>query len=323
MTHFSTRRAPFAVTFLAVLASGGFAGIVSSAHASEEIGVAVTVRNEVTGKIQSQTVSVSNGSNVFGKEIVRTNADSSAKIVLKDSTNLNVGPSSSVTLDNFVFKGDSDYKQAAIGLAKGAFRFTSGGSDKRAYDIKTPAATIGVRGTDFAAVVGADSTHIEVTEGRILVCPRRKKANEAETGGSADSGADPAAQFQGRASQSASNGKIQKLPNGCAYVNEGQSVDVNQNSVTQSNFSGQASQMACGGACSAPQSYASAMESASLGSTVGGIPIQVLGVAGVGAGAAAGAAVAATNNANQEQKYKDQLSQIFRPTPPPEGTSNR
>lgn len=117
-----------------------------AAFAGDRIGVAATVRNKVSGRVQTQVMQINTGEGVFDREQVRTEVDSAAKIVLKDSTNLNVGPSSSVTLDNFVYAGEQDYKKAGFNLAKGAFRFTTGASDKRAYDLKTPTATIGVRG---------------------------------------------------------------------------------------------------------------------------------------------------------------------------------
>ncbi len=121
-------------------------GASPAAFAGDRIGVAATVRNKVSGRIQTQTVPLNSGENVYDREQVRTEADSSAKIVLKDDTNLNVGPSSAVTLDNFVYSGEQNLKKAGVNLAKGAFRFTTGGSDKGAYQVKTPTATIGVRG---------------------------------------------------------------------------------------------------------------------------------------------------------------------------------
>jgi hypothetical protein len=250
----------------------------SSALAAEDIGIAVTVRNEVTGNLQSQIVKITGGSNVFGKEVVKTNVDSNAKIVLKDSTNLSVGPNSSVTLDSFVFQGNSDYKQAGFNLAKGAFRFTSGGSDKRAYELKTPTATIGVRGTDFSSSVGekiiyekgkkrvVQNTHIEVKEGRVLVCPRAREV-------------DPQV-----------SDKV-ALRRGCVFVNEGEAVDVGENSVSRSTLDGQAAESACGGACGAPTSYAEA-EQTSVGSN--SVPIEGMGAGGGGGGSSAGAGVGPT-----------------------------
>jgi hypothetical protein len=126
-----------------------FIAAIPVAQAQEAIGVAVTIRNDVTGTVASRTFHVSPGEDVFRQEIVSTGPDSSAKLVFSDNTNLAVGPDSSVTLDNFVYAGANDYKKATMRLVKGVFRFTTGSSDKRAYELKTDVATISVRGTMF------------------------------------------------------------------------------------------------------------------------------------------------------------------------------
>jgi len=123
---------------LVATAPGAFAG--------ERIGVAATARNRVSGRIQAEVVQIDEGAGVFDRETVRTEADSLAKLVLKDDSNINVGPNSSVTLDKFVYSGEDTFQKAGIKIAKGAFRFTSGASNKRAYDVRTPTVTIGVRG---------------------------------------------------------------------------------------------------------------------------------------------------------------------------------
>lgn len=132
--------------FFCVFSTLAMLAVCPAAFAGDRIGVAATVRNRVTGKIQSQVQPLNSGEDVYDRELVKTEADSSAKIVLKDSANINVGPSSAVSLDNFVYAGDQDLKKASVNLAKGAFRFTSGSSDKKAYNLKTPTAIIGVRG---------------------------------------------------------------------------------------------------------------------------------------------------------------------------------
>jgi hypothetical protein len=140
------------------------------AWAQEKIGIAVIVRNDVTGRLLSRTLSITAGEDVFGKEIVKTGPDSSAKLVFSDSTNLAVGPNASVTLDKFVFSGPTDYKKAALTLVKGAFRFTTGNSDKRAYDIKTGVATLSVRGTVGDILARDRETIVTVVSGNILAC---------------------------------------------------------------------------------------------------------------------------------------------------------
>ncbi len=140
------------------------------ARAQEKIGIAVIVRNDVSGLLLSRTVPISPGEDVFGKEIVKTGPESSAKLVFADSTNLAVGPNASVTLDKFVFSGPTDYKKAAVTLVRGAFRFTTGNSDKRAYEIKTGVATLSVRGTVGDILARERETIVTVVSGKILAC---------------------------------------------------------------------------------------------------------------------------------------------------------
>ena len=52
-----------------------------------------------------------------------------------------------MTLDQFVYAGEFNGQKMTVNLAKGIFRFTTGALDKRAYQINTPTAAIGVRGT--------------------------------------------------------------------------------------------------------------------------------------------------------------------------------
>jgi hypothetical protein len=270
---------------------------------ADQIGVAVTVRNDVTGQIQSNMVKIDSGADVFGKEIVKTTPDSSAKIVLQDNTNMNVGPNSVVTLDNFVFNGDSDYKKATLGIAKGALRFASGQSDKRAYELKTPLATIGVRGTDYAVeivdklVPAAEGkpahrekvSHVEVTHGTVVVCPQNAKGSINDDVLAPDD--------------------KKKRRCGCDEVHENEAVDVTAACVYQSQFTGQTSQMACAGPCDAPMSYTEA----SVGSAVGGSTAAVVGVGAAAAGAIAGGVIAGSNNANSGNNPQ----QGFFPSSPP------
>jgi hypothetical protein len=282
-------------------------GPVAAAWA-DQIGVAVTVRNDVTGQIQSNMVKIDSGADVFGKEIVKTTSDSSAKIVLKDSTNMNVGPNSIVTLDNFVFNGDSDYKKATLGIAKGALRFASGQSDKRAYELKTPTSTIGVRGTDYAAEVfdkmmpaeggkpahRESVTHVEVTHGKVIVCPQNARGN-----------------INDDASRAEDDRKKRRC--GCKEVHENEAIDVTAACVYESQFTGQSSQMACAGPCDAPMSYTEA----SIGATsapAGGATLPVLGVGAAAAGAIAGGIIAGSNNNNNNGGNNQGF---FPPTSPP------
>ena len=103
-------------------------------------------------------------------EIVRTGLDSAARLVMADSTNLSLGPSASIKLDRTVFDDEHTYRDIAVRLTTGAFRFVTGHSEKTAYKITTPLATIGVRGTVLDILSQRGKTTVVLQEGASRVC---------------------------------------------------------------------------------------------------------------------------------------------------------
>src|SRR6187551_3963850 len=119
----------------------------SSAQAQVRVGEAAVVKNEVLRVAGPSTTQIKVGDGLVRDETVRTGIDSAARLVMADSTNLSLGPNSTLKLDRTVFDDAHSYRDIAIRLASGAFRFVTGHSDKAAYKITTQIATIGVRGT--------------------------------------------------------------------------------------------------------------------------------------------------------------------------------
>lgn len=96
------------------------------------------------------------GAGVVQRERIRTDANGSAQIAFKDSSALNIGRNSDVTIDKFVFDPASNAGQMTTSMTRGALRFVGGKvSHGNGATIRTPAATIGVRGGVFSA--GYDS----------------------------------------------------------------------------------------------------------------------------------------------------------------------
>jgi hypothetical protein len=155
------------------------AGVVG-AEAQEHIGSTALAHNDVTRDLAGASAPLVTGDSVFRNETVRTGADSTAKLVFLDSTNLGVGPVSSVKLDQFVYVGESNGQKMTVNLAKGVFRFTTGALDKKAYEITTPTAAIGVRGTVLDIAVQGPDTRVTLVEGQALVCPRRAGVSFAQ-----------------------------------------------------------------------------------------------------------------------------------------------
>ncbi|SLN77520.1 FecR protein [Oceanibacterium hippocampi] len=105
-------------------------------------------------------------------EVVRTVTRGALHLSFLDNSVLRLGSASTVTLDEFVYDPSTSGGEMAINLSKGAFRFISGNMAKSGILFRTPSATIGVRGTDFAALVGEDgTTRITVYSGEVIVTP--------------------------------------------------------------------------------------------------------------------------------------------------------
>ncbi|MBB3658203.1 hypothetical protein FHX15_003445 [Rhizobium sp. BK650] len=124
------------------------------AHAAEPVGQATLIRTEVTG----QTGPIVVNDEVHRDERIRTSQSGLGQFIFRDGTKLAVGWGSSVVIDKYVFDDTDSVKRLSIKAAKGTFRWVSGNSKSSAYQIQTPAGTIGVRGTAFDFYVGPDGT---------------------------------------------------------------------------------------------------------------------------------------------------------------------
>ncbi|NLS16270.1 hypothetical protein HGP16_06820 [Rhizobium sp. P40RR-XXII] len=125
-----------------------------SSRAAEKVGQAVLIKTEVTGEGGPLTVD----DPVHRDERIRTSLSGLGQFTFRDGTKLAVGAGSSVVIDKFVFDDSGSVKKLTVNAAKGTFRWMSGNSNHSAYQIVTPAGTIGVRGTVFDFYVGANGT---------------------------------------------------------------------------------------------------------------------------------------------------------------------
>ena len=123
------------------------------ALAQSNIGSATSVRNRVDGVIGGQARSLSPGSAVHANELIRSGEDSVGNLQFLDQSKLSVGPNSQVRLDKFVYDPNRKAGSVVIQASKGAYRFATGVQDSKNYEIKTPYATLGVRGTVLEIVV--------------------------------------------------------------------------------------------------------------------------------------------------------------------------
>ena len=156
-------------SFIALMLAFGICGASAPASAQERIGRAAVIRNDVS-QISPRVVRISTGDEIFRDETVRTAADSDAKFVLRDDTNLSLGPGSTLKLDRAVFSGETSAGDIAVKLTSGAFRFVTGNSTEESYKIVTPLATIGVRGTTLDFLIQRGRNTVVLQDGQARVC---------------------------------------------------------------------------------------------------------------------------------------------------------
>ena len=138
---------PFSRRFMgAAVAALTIFGPAAPAAALDASGHAVRVNPAVNARGPGgERLMVLEGAVFMGDQIV-ANPHGMAQIRFIDNTRLVIGPNSLLTIDAFVFDPDLTARNVTMTSIKGTFRFISGKSPKGAYTLRTPTATIGVRG---------------------------------------------------------------------------------------------------------------------------------------------------------------------------------
>lgn len=129
------------------------------------VGINAAIRNKV--EIRSAATKKTNPAvlkaSVFLNDQVSTGPAGQLQILLRDRTTFTVGANARVAVDRFVYDPAANSRSTGISVAHGAFRFMSGralGKPTGPVTVRTPVATIGIRGTIFEGVVGEDAKKI-------------------------------------------------------------------------------------------------------------------------------------------------------------------
>ena len=103
-------------------------------------------------------------------EALRTADESAIHLQFVDGSELSVEALSEVVLSDYVFDGNAS--SGLINLNDGVFRFESNGKPDQGVKLRTPVATIGIRGTEILVhVSGSDATIVDILEGAIEAQP--------------------------------------------------------------------------------------------------------------------------------------------------------
>src|SRR3954469_12587518 len=157
----------------------------SSRGDEPKVGVAGAVNPATHATPQGGATSVLNiGNDVSFNEVITTDAEGQAQLLFLDRSALTVGPNAKLTIDEFVYNPNTKEGKLAINAAVGVFRFVGGQLSKSGdVTLKTPVATIGIRGAVALVTVTPTSTSASLLFGSRLTITPNVQANAPAGGG--------------------------------------------------------------------------------------------------------------------------------------------
>ena len=144
---------------LATALAGGAALSVSPAFA-QSVGITAALHNDVQLKTAAAPHKAVLKERVSLGNDVLTGPASMAQLLLLDQTTFSVGANARVRIDRFVYDPSRSASAVSASVVTGAFRFMSSRSlhaNPGQSSIRTPVATIGIRGTMVEGVVGPEA----------------------------------------------------------------------------------------------------------------------------------------------------------------------
>lgn len=137
----------------AVMIAVAMSGPVSA----QEAGHVKVSRGAVLIERAGQKMPAPVGAVVQAGDVVTTGADGAVGITFLDNSLLSAGPNSVLAIDRFAFDSTTHQGSFESSLRKGTLAVVSGKLAKQSPDamkVKTPAAALGVRGTEFLVRTG-------------------------------------------------------------------------------------------------------------------------------------------------------------------------
>jgi len=125
--------------------------------AAEDAGQIKTSKGSAQIERSGQKLPATVGQVVHQGDVVVTGADGSVGITFRDSSLVSIGPDSALVIDRFVFDSTTHQGNFDATLKQGTLAVVSGKLAKQSPDamkVKTPAAILGVRGTEFLVRTG-------------------------------------------------------------------------------------------------------------------------------------------------------------------------
>lgn len=153
--------------------------IVGVSYAQVPIANVAGVTPTAIAAFGGQQVTVVQGTDLFEGQTIITNQQGIVQIVFADETRMVVGPNSELVIERYLMQSPDTVGEFVANALGGTFRFISGNSPSNAYAIRTPAGTIGVRGTAYDLTVLQQIAMMLYGGGDAFHCPEGAAPGDA------------------------------------------------------------------------------------------------------------------------------------------------
>lgn len=148
--------------------------LCTSAALAEDVGTVAAARGQAEIGRSGAFSPAAVGAVVQLGDVLRTGADSQLRVVFRDDSVIDLTQNASLTVDTQVYDPGSSRFSTLLRLAAGKARAIVSkayGASGASYEIQTPTAVAGVRGTEFLIEYDAsrDATDVVGIDGRIMV----------------------------------------------------------------------------------------------------------------------------------------------------------
>ena len=154
------------------IALGATAQVPGAAYAAERAGQTIRVQPASYQRESFFPSTLDVGDEIYREAEVYTEDYGSIEMRFDDGSQMTVGPNSELTIDDYVYSGNAGTDRAVISLGEGMLRMVSGNIASERVNIRTPVATVGIRGTDFTLdTMTAGVVKVWVDDGIVAVTP--------------------------------------------------------------------------------------------------------------------------------------------------------
>ncbi len=127
---------------------------------AEAIGKIKVLNGAVTIQREGASIPAQLNADVYSEDVLRTGENSAVGLLFEDDSRISAGPNSVLSLEQFNFDRKSHEGNFDVSVSQGTLSVISGKLTARqpgALKVKTPAAILAVRGTEFSVSVDPEA----------------------------------------------------------------------------------------------------------------------------------------------------------------------